>query len=272
MHDGAKPDSRTIDIATPSVARMYDWLLGGIDHYQADRDACASLLEIVPDSKALALNNREFLRRVVGYLAKEHGVRQFLDHGSGLPTMDNVHEVTQRVNSDCRVVYIDNDPIVLAHGRSRLDRNDRTAVISADMRRTDAIFAHPDVERLIRPGERTAALFVSVLHCIKDHEVMPLLDRVKQKLEPGSFFVICQLVSGRSDVRDRVTDLMKDATHDTWGRVRTKEEVRSYFEHLGLDIVEPGLMNVTQWRAVSEVVPRQRTQDWEEWGGVGIVR
>lgn len=271
MHDGAKPDSRTIDTATPSVARMYDWLLGGIDHYQADRDACASLLEIVPDSKALALNNREFLRRVVGYLAKEQGIRQFLDHGSGLPTLDNVHEVAQRVDPECRVAYIDNDPIVLALGKSRLDRNDNTAVVCADMRRSNEIFAHPDVRRLIRPGERTAALFVSVLHCIKDHEVLPLLDRVKQELKPGSAVVICQLVSDRSDIRDRVTGLMKEATGDTWGRVRTRADVVSYFEHLGLEILEPGLMNVTRWRASSEVVPRQRTQDWEDWGGVGIV-
>ncbi|MBC3990624.1 SAM-dependent methyltransferase [Streptomyces sp. AC563] len=272
MRDGANPDFRTIDTATPSVARMYDWLLGGIDHYEADRVACADLLEIVPDSQALALNNRNFLRRVVRYLAEEHGMRQFIDHGSGLPTMDNVHEVAQRVDPSCRVVYIDSDPIVLAHGRSKLDRNDRTAVLSADMRDVESTFAHPDVKRLIRPDEPTAALFVSVLHCIKDHEVLHLLDQVKQRLVPGSLFVICQLVSDRADVRDRVTDLMREATHDTWGRVRTKEDVVSYFEHLGLDVVEPGLMNVTGWRAVSDVVPRQRTQDWEEWGGVGIVR
>jgi hypothetical protein len=272
MHDGSKPDSRTIDTGTPSVARMYDWLLDGIDHYQSDRDACARLLEIVPDSKALALNNRDFLRRVVRFLAEELGIRQFLDHGSGLPTQDNVHEIAQGVDPASRVVYIDNDPIVLAHGRSRLDRNDRTAVLSADMRDSGAIFSHPDVERLIRPGERTAALFVSVFHCIKDDEVLPLLDRVRQELEPGSVFVICQLVSDRADIRNQVTGLMAEATHGTWGRVRTKADVIGYFDHLALDIVEPGLMNVTDWRAVSEVVPRQRTQDWEEWGGVGILR
>ncbi|MEU0987951.1 SAM-dependent methyltransferase [Streptomyces sp. NPDC005953] len=267
MHDGENFDSDALDTGIPSVARMYDHLLGGVDHYQADRDACGRLLEVVPDSRALALNNRAFLRRVVGYLATEHGIRQFLDHGSGLPTVDNVHQVAQRIDPSSRVVYIDNDPIVLAHGKTRLDQNDRTAVVQADMRDSDLIFGHPEVERLILKGEKTAALFVSVMHCLKDDQVVPLLERVRSKLAPGSLFVICQLVSERAEIRESVSALMKEATQDNWGRVRTKAEVRTYFA--GLTILEPGLMNVTEWRAESEVVPRQRTEDWEEWGGIG---
>lgn len=267
MDHGEQPISHTIDTHTPSVARMYDWLLGGIDNYEADQKACHELLEIAPSTKALAQNNRAFLRRVVRVLAREHGIRQFLDHGSGLPTRDNVHQVTQHVAPDSRVVYVDNDPIVLAHGRARLVENDRTAVVQADMRDTETIFAHDDVRRLIRRGEPTAALFVSVTHCLKDDDVQPLLERVKERLEPGSFLVVCQLVSEHASVRTGVTELMKKATHDSWGRVREEQDVRNYLG--GLEILEPGLCDVTKWRPDNEVIPRQREDDWVEWGGVG---
>lgn len=112
---------------------MYDWLLGGKDNYASDRRACAQLLKLAPSTRDLALTNRLFLKRVVRVLAERYGVRQFLDHGSGLPTQDNVHQVAQRVSRNARVVYIDNDPMVLAHGRTLLDENDGTAVIQADM-------------------------------------------------------------------------------------------------------------------------------------------
>ncbi|MFF2848773.1 SAM-dependent methyltransferase [Streptomyces sp. NPDC058001] len=267
MDHGDQPLSHSIDLNTPSVARMYDWLLDGIDNYEVDQAACQDLLKIAPSTKALAQNNRAFLRRVVRVLAEDYGIRQFLDHGSGLPTRDNVHEVAQRIDPEARVVYVDNDPIVLAHGRTRLVENDRTAIVQADMRDTATIFEHPDVVRLIRAGEPTAALFVSVMHCLKDDDVQPLIERVKARLEPGSLLVICQLVSEHEDVRTRVTALMKDATHDNWGRVREEHEVRGYLD--GLDIIEPGLRDVTDWRPDNEVVPRQRDDDWVEWGGVG---
>ncbi|MFD7337367.1 SAM-dependent methyltransferase [Streptomyces violascens] len=259
------PISDVIDTETPSVARMYDWLLGGVDNYASDRAACDDLLAIAPSSKALALNNRAFLRRVVRILAQEEGIRQFIDHGSGLPTQDNVHEVAQRVDDSSKIVYVDNDPMVLAHGRSRLDQNDRVTVLDMDMRDTDAIFdaAHAAGFQQDNP---TAALFVSVAHCLKDDDVQPMLDRVKAKLAPGSFLVICQLVSDRADVRNRVTALMSKATHDNWGRVREKKDVRGYFA--GLTILTPGLCDVTAWRPDSQVVPRSG-EDWVEWGGVG---
>ncbi|MFD9072530.1 SAM-dependent methyltransferase [Streptomyces lasiicapitis] len=267
MDQGEQSISHTIDVDTPSVARMYDWLLGGIDNYPADRDACQDLLRIAPSTKALALNNRAFLRRVVKVLAKEHGIRQFLDHGSGLPTRDNVHEVAQRVDHDARVVYVDNDPIVLAHGRTRLVENERTAIVQADMRDTSSIFSHPDVTRLIRRDKPTAALFVSVTHCLKDDEVQPMIEAVKQRLAPGSFLVVCQLVSEHEKVRDGVTSLMATATGGNWGRVREEDDVRGYLH--GLEIIEPGLCDVTDWRPDREVHPRQHVDDWVEWGGVG---
>ncbi|WP_328842884.1 SAM-dependent methyltransferase [Streptomyces sp. NBC_00258] len=261
------PSDREIDVMTPSVARMYDWLLGGTDNYASDREACESLLKIAPSSKDLALTNRAFLRRVVHFLAQERGIRQFLDHGSGLPTRDNVHQVAQRVHPDTRVVYVDNDPIVLAHGRTMLEENAQTAVLCADMRRTDDIFNHPETGRLIRKNEPTAALFVSVLHCLPDHDDPgALLRRVAKQLAPGSYLVVCQIVSDDEGVRRGVTEMMAAATGGHWGRVRSKEEVTAFVK--GWELLDPGLVEVSTWRPDSDLTVWNSGNEWEEWGGV----
>ncbi|WP_346011939.1 SAM-dependent methyltransferase [Streptomyces sp. SID3343] len=267
-----EPVSHSVDVNVPSVARMYDWLLGGTDNYAADEDACLQLLRIVPTTRALALNNRLFLQRVVHTLATEYGIRQFLDHGSGLPTQDNVHQVAQRVDSDARVVYIDNDPLVLAHGRTLLDQNDRTTVIQAEMTDTDGIFEHPDVRRLIEFKAPVAALFVSVLHCIPDEDdPAGMIERVASRLVPGSIMVVCQLVSEHRHIRDSVTEFMAQSTNGSWGRVREPREVDAYF--IGKEILEPGLVEVSRWRPDTEVRPRQgRDPEWIEYGGVARLR
>ncbi|GGX73591.1 SAM-dependent methyltransferase [Streptomyces minutiscleroticus] len=261
--------STTIDANVPTAARMYDYYLGGKDNYAADREACAALDKEVPSTRALALNNRRFLQRVVRTLAQDYGIRQFIDHGSGLPTQDNVHQVAQRVDPESRVVYIDNDPMVLVHGRALLDQNDRTAVIQADMRDTEGIFSHPDTRRLIDFSQPVAALFVSVMHCLPDGPDGPpaLARRVAERLAPGSFMVMCQLVSEDAHVRDFVTEFMDRSTGGHWGRVRQEKDVAALFD--GLEILEPGLVEVSTWRPDSEVAPRQLTQEWIEFGGVG---
>ncbi|RSO06914.1 hypothetical protein DMH18_26015 [Streptomyces sp. WAC 06783] len=271
MHHGAKSISHAIDVHTPSVARMYDWLLGGVENYPADRAACKELLTIAPSTQVLARNNRAFLRRVVRVLAQEYRIRQFLDHGSGLPTQDNVHQIAQGIDAASRVVYIDNDPIVLAHGRTTLAANDRTAVINADMRDTEMIFAHPDVQRLIDLTQPVAALFVSVLHCLPDtgddNDPGALVKRVAGRLPPGSLLVLCHLVSDRPSVREEVTALMERSTHGNWGRVREQREVAAYFA--GMRIIPPGLVDVVDWRPDTPPPPvERRATDWVEWGGV----
>lgn len=249
---------------------MYDWLLGGSNNFEVDQAACELLLDAAPTTKALALNNRWFLQRVVQALAKEHGIRQFIDFGSGLPTQNNVHQIAQAVDRRSRVVYVDNDPVVLAYGRSMLDENDRTAIIAADMVDTGQILGHPDFDRLIDLDQPTAALFVSVLHCLPD-DAKPdeLVRRVVGKLRPGSFVVICQLVSEDPRLRQEVTDLMLEQTHGNWGRVREKCDVHRYFE--GLDVQEPGLVDVTDWRPDSELQQRLRSVEWTEYGGLARV-
>lgn len=200
-------------------------------------------------------------------LAEDYGIRQFLDHGSGLPTQDNVHQVAQRVDPRARVVYVDNDPIVLAHGRALLEENAFTCVIQADMRATDEIFEHPEVRRLLDRDQPVAALFVSVMHCIPDSsDPAAVVRRVMERLPRGSFVVINQLVSHDKGTRDFVTEFMDRSTGGQWGRVREPHEVDGYFE--GLELLDPGLGRIDDWRRDSEVGPRQLTDEWFEYGGV----
>ncbi|OON80078.1 SAM-dependent methyltransferase [Streptomyces tsukubensis] len=272
MPNGEQPHTHVIDMNTPSVARMYDWLLGGVENYASDRDACAELLDIAPSTQLLARNNRSFLRRMVRILVEEFGITQFLDHGSGLPTQDNVHQVAQRIDPDCRVAYVDIDPMVLAHGRTVLQENSNTLVLKEDMRETLKI--RKATEGFLDWNKPIAALFVSVMHCLPDtddyRDPAAVIRTVADQLVPGSCMVICQLVSDDAFVRDEVTRLMDESTHGHWGRVRQKEEVRRYFD--GLEIVPPGLVDVIDWRPETPPPPSElRAPDWVEWGGVATL-
>ncbi|MGW1295883.1 SAM-dependent methyltransferase [Streptomyces sp. NPDC002533] len=263
-------ERKHVDLSVPSAARMYDWLLGGSNNFEVDKAACEELLKAAPTSREIALQNRWFLQRVVRVLARDHGIRQFIDFGSGLPTQRNVHQIAQEIDSESRIVYVDNDPVVLALGGSLLDENDNTTILSADMTDTDTIFSHPDVAGLIDFSEPTAALFVSVLHCLPDSaDPKALVERVVSRLVPGSFVVVCQLVSADPQVRSDVTELMLNKTGGHWGRVREAADVERYFEKLHVE--DPGLVDVTDWRPESEIQQHQRSIEWTEFGGLGKV-
>ncbi|MEV1290606.1 SAM-dependent methyltransferase [Pseudonocardia sp. NPDC049635] len=258
-----------VDVSTPSVARMYDFYLGGKDNYEVDRQACAALSEAAPGTAALAINNRRFLIRAVRYLAQEHGIRQFLDHGSGLPTQDNVHQVAQAVDPSARTVYIDNDPIVLAHGRALLEQDDASTVVQADVRDFASVYGDPEVTRLLDFSRPTAALFLSFLHCIPDSDdPAGLVAGVLDRLPKGSAVVISHLASTDPDVRRSLTDMMLANTQGNWGRVRTPDEVEALFG--GLSVVEPGIVEVSTWHP-DDVAPEvQVTREWIEYGGVAF--
>jgi SAM-dependent methyltransferase len=261
--------SRESDVSIPNVARIYDYALGGKDNYAADRAVFHEAELVAPSTRPLVINNRRFLQRAVRILAEEHGVRQFLDHGSGLPTEDNVHEIAQRVDPDARVVYVDHDPMVLDHGRERLAENENTALIQADFRDTDGVFGHPEVARLIDLTEPVGALFVSVLHGIPDSDDPGgLVRRVMDRLPSGSFLVISHLVSEDAQLRREMTDFVLKCVAGKWGRVRQEHEVGRYFD--GLEVLRPGLVEVSTWRPDSEFGPRQLTREWIEYGGVAL--
>ena len=158
-----------IDVTIPSVARMYDYYLGGKDNFAADREAAGKIIAAVPSARDSARRNREFLGRAVRFAA-ESGIRQFLDIGAGLPTQENVHQVALRTAPDSRVVYVDNDPIVLVHGRALLADNRQTTVIQGDLHDPDAILNDPKLTAHLDLDRPMAVLLVAILHFIPDED------------------------------------------------------------------------------------------------------
>lgn len=240
----AKP---TPDIRTdqPTVARIYDYGLGGKDNFEVDRQVALGLAQTAPEMLDVARENRLFLYRAVRYLAREQGIRQFIDMGSGLPTAHNVHQVAREFQPDARVVYIDIDPIVLAHGRAILADSPNTAVITADMARSDEILAQDELRALIDFSEPVGILYFSVLHCLPDaDDPKGALWTMVDAVPTGSYLAVSHLVSDDVAAGDNFTQGMLAA--GPWGRVRRPAELCAFVE--GLEPVEPGLVDVADWR------------------------
>ncbi|MFD8984639.1 SAM-dependent methyltransferase [Streptomyces sp. NPDC059564] len=261
-----------IDVTRPSYARMYDYLIGGTDNYPSDRQACAELLTIAPAMEQLAQSNRAFLVRAVRYLARQRGVRRFIDFGTGLPTRPNVHQVAQEVDPTASVVYIDNDPMVCAHGRMVLEENLlTTAVIDADIRRLETIFTVPRVRRILADNRPVAALFVSVLHCLNDDDdPWQLVRNVARRLPAGSYIVISHLASDDPTLRQDLTAFMS-RTIGTWGRVRSTTEIARLFDQTDL-LEHPSPVEVSTWRPDTDLGVHPANRDWIEYGGVARIR
>jgi len=259
-------DFAEIDTKTPSGARVYDYMLGGTDNYAVDRIAADRAEEMMPGTKALARNNRRYVERAVRYLAGECGIRQFIDNGSGLPTRSNVHHIAQAIAPDSRVVYIDIDPVVLRHQRvSALAENENTAFVLADATNVDEIWGHPETRRLIRAGEPTAALYMTFLHFVPDEaDPWGMVGRMMDRLTRGSYLAVSQIVSDDSEVRRRMTDFALDSTRGNFGRFRSRQEVRAFFD--GLEVVKPGLVDVNDWRPDGR--EEEQSTLWIEFGGV----
>src|ERR1700744_3802045 len=198
----SETDARDVALAglrmdRPTPARMYDYFLGGKDNFQVDRDAADQLDEAAGRGTtfAAACENRRFLQRAVAWLA-EAGIDQFVDIGAGLPTQGNVHEIAQRVNPAARVAYIDNDPIVLSHGRALLADDKTTRVINADMRQPQAILAGPALRGLIAFSRPAAVLFVAVLHFVRDDEdPYGVVAAIRGAMAPGSYLVLSHVTT-----------------------------------------------------------------------------
>ncbi|CAL9635769.1 hypothetical protein SUDANB120_06201 (plasmid) [Streptomyces sp. enrichment culture] len=267
-----EPTTPMIDVTRASYARMYDYLIGGTDNYPSDRRACAELLTIAPTMEHLAQASRAFLVRAVRYLAHERGVRRFIDFGAGLPVRPYVHQVAQAADPAASVVYIDNDPMVCAHGRMVLEEDLlTTAVIEADIRDQEAIFSVPRVRRLLADDEPVAALFVSVLHCIDDtDDPWQLVRDTARRLPSGSYLVLSHLVSDQPALRHDLTSFMH-RTIGTWGRVRTRDEVDRLFT--GMDLQEHRHpVEVSTWCADTEHRIHPQNTDWKEYGAVARIR
>jgi hypothetical protein len=229
----------------PSAARVYDYLLGGKDHYPADRVLAEKVLDQLPNARMAVRSNRAFLHRVVRYLAGQADIRQIVDIGAGLPTAGNTHEVAQAASPRTRVVYVDHDPVVLAHGRSMLHAVPGTAIINQDLLDPDGILGDPALRGLIDFGRPTAFLLLSILHFVPD-DVDPagLIARLLGPFPAGSYVAISHATADEVPAVAGVQRLFDKATERA--HVRRRSEVRKLVA--GLDIVEPGLVRPPQWR------------------------
>jgi hypothetical protein len=253
-----------IDTTVPTTARMYDFWLGGHDNFAADRTAALAVSEAAPEAPLLARENRKFLRRAVRYLAAEAGIGQFLDIGTGLPTQGNVHQVAQAINPDARVVYVDNDPMVLAHSRA-LKTGGNTTVIEADLREPQAILDHPGTRKLVDFSQPLAVLLVAVLHFISDDDdPSAIVGTFRDALIPGSYLALSHVTG---DIRRE--SAAKAAVHYkkvmSSATLRGREEILGFFA--GLELIEPGVVQVPYWRP-DEPDPTDAGKVWIL-GGVG---
>lgn len=237
------------DPEIPSIARTYDYLLGGKDNYPADRAVGEVFIQRFPGAVQIALDNRGCLVRAVGYMAREAGLDQFIDLGSGLPTADNVHQVAQRANPQAKVVYFDNDPIVLAHGRALLMENEHTTVLKADIREPQAILGSGELHSLIDLTRPVGVIASAVLHHITDDENPLALIRTFRDAAPAGS---CLFISHFRTLGDPDSAALEEVMLEAFGRGvwRTTDQVAEYFE--GTELIAPGIVPCAQWRPGKE--------------------
>jgi len=258
---------RGFDPATPRPARMWNYWVGGKDHFAVDRAAAETITEVMPALPPLAKSVRVFLREIVHSLAADYGIRQFLDIGTGLPTADNTHEVAQRAVPEARIVYADYDPSVLAHARALLTSGPQgvTGYLDADARDPDTILAQ--ASSLLDFEQPVAVMLVALLHCIDDaDDPSGLVATLMRAVAPGSFLVIShppsdmqQQAPGLAEHADKLSALMAQKVTP-----RSREQVSAFFD--GLELVEPGVVPIQQWRPDNDAEATARAGMW---GGVG---
>ena len=257
-----------IDTTVPSVARAYDYGLGGKNNFEVDRQVVQALVKAFPGALELGFANRRFLQRGVRFLAGEAGIRQILDIGSGLPTVGNVHEIAHQIDPTTRVVYVDHDPIVLAHGRALLADNDTTTVIQADATDPASIFDNPETTRFIDFEQPFAVLMSGILHHLSDAQDPPgITAYIRDRLSPGSFLLITNFLDDDNPTAKEVERIINNGFGT--GFFRTWEQQREYFE--GLEMVEPGLTYANEWRPDGHT---SRDSKWHTFncGGIGRKR
>ncbi|GAA0943421.1 SAM-dependent methyltransferase [Nonomuraea longicatena] len=232
--------SAGFDPNTPNVARLYDYYLGGKDHFPADRLAAEEILRVAPEVRAAARANRAFLGRAVRYLA-DRGIRQFLDIGAGLPSWGNVHEIA---GSGSRVAYVDNDPVVLVHGRAMLARDNDITVIPGDLREPHQILKNRHLG--IDFSEPVGVLLVAVMHYVAEaDDPARIMTALREALPPGSFLVMSH---GTSDARRAAVAKAGEVYSSASASItlRSRTEIEALFT--GFDLVPPGLVWLPEWQ------------------------
>jgi hypothetical protein len=259
-----------IDPTKPNIARVYDFQLGGKDNFAIDREVGRQIQQLVPDAPTVARANRAFLRRAVRHMIIEAGIRQFVDIGSGLPTQGNVHEVAQDAHPGTRVVYVDNDPVVLVHARALLDTSDATKVIRADVRQPEEIFGNTELQEFIDFGKPVGLLLLTILHHVNDDEAPGVTAQLRDALAPGSYLAITHFHNPGSAMPEEAAlavaseKLLIEKFGS--GRFRTSDEIRAFFGDL--EVLDPGLVPLPLWRPDPAEPPTLVSGDHRLVGGV----
>ncbi|TNY38267.1 SAM-dependent methyltransferase [Thermomonospora catenispora] len=255
-----------IDTSVSHVARIWNYWLGGKDNFEIDRQVGDQILQMLPDVARLARASRMYLNRVVWHLAAEAGVRQFLDIGTGLPTVDNTHEVAQRAAPESRIVYVDHDPLVLAHARALLTSTPegKTDYVHADLREPEKILT--EARRTLDFDKPVALILMGVLEFITDdEEAYSIVRRLMEALPSGSYLA---MYDGTNVVHREASDRIVEVWNASGNAplvLRTPEQIGRFFE--GLEILEPGVVSVTHWRP--EIPPGGEPDAVDAFGAVG---
>ncbi len=236
-----------LDTGRAHPARVYDVLLGGKDNFAADRAAAEQGLKANPNAATAPLQNRAFLRRTVSFLAAR-GIRQFLDIGTGLPTSPNVHEVAQAADPSARIVYVDNDPLVLTHARALLTGGPegRTAYVDGDLRKVEGILAAPELRETLDLGQPVGVLLFAVLHFLDDADrPYEMVRELMAAVPPGSYLVLSHITADHDPQSwAKFAEVMR--RQGITSRLRDLDEVAGFFD--GLELVDPGVVPILRWR------------------------
>ena len=260
------------DTSTPTIARVYDALLGGKDNFAADREGAATYLKYVPDAGRCAIENREALVKGVQYLVRAAGIDQFLDIGSGLPTQKNTHQAAQEINPDAKVVYVDVDPIVLAHGRALLATNNSTIVVTSDLRDPQGILENKEITTHLDFSRPIALMIVGIhMHFHDDEKPDEWVRTIMDKLAPGSYLFITDFVDTGEPLQKGMEQAGLESLGNGW--IRTPERIEQHF--LGLPLIPPGLDFLARWfpeDPEADVPDAEDLQPWQRILMAGIAK
>jgi hypothetical protein len=259
-----------VDETRVHSARRYNYWLGGKDHFAVDRESAELIASAFPTVRTMAVENRGFLRRAVTHLAKDGGIRQFLDIGTGLPTANNTHEVAQRIAPEARVVYVDNDPMVLVHARALLTSTPegRTQYIEADLRDPEKILAQPELRDTLDLSQPVGLMLIAVLHFIRETpDAVRVVRTLLDALPSGSYLVASNATTDFSDAETAARYRAMIAAGQVDAFPRTATEMAEIFTDL--EILDPGFVAVSDWRAEAEPNPRPHPGEVAVYGAVG---
>ncbi|GHJ37537.1 SAM-dependent methyltransferase [Streptomyces sp. TS71-3] len=272
----SSPEMRDVDTSKAHSARMYDYYLGGTNHFAVDEEAAAKVARVWPAVMTCAQENRAYMHRVTRVLVREHGIRQWLDIGTGIPTEPNLHQVAQSLAPEARIVYVDHDPLVLTYAQTlvRSTPEGRIACVLADFNDPEAILNAPEVEQVLDLSEPVALSLNALLHFVTDaQDPYGTLNQLLDALPSGSVLTLSHSTADFDPATwEKIVQIYYAS--GTPFRVRDKDEVTRFFD--GLDLVEPGVEVVHRWRpdAGEAAEGRKERTDAEIslWGGVGIKR